>query len=159
MTFRACSSPAPTPVKPQPAPAILSQESVHTKESIHNVVNHSSHKEATIHRSSNHTWSSPDPPAAPAHPPAISSAPRGQASQLRFDPVAPRGSISSPPAPPPPHVPSSAAPIEGGQPLSATVGQQEATGGTTTEVPLASAPVARTLVQIESPGSSVAPAC
>jgi hypothetical protein len=30
MTFRACSSPAPTPVKPQPAPAILSQESVHT---------------------------------------------------------------------------------------------------------------------------------
>jgi hypothetical protein len=24
----------------------------------HNVVNHSSHKEATIHRSSNHTWSS-----------------------------------------------------------------------------------------------------
>jgi hypothetical protein len=25
----------------------------------HNVVNHSSHKEATIHRSSNHTWSSP----------------------------------------------------------------------------------------------------
>jgi cell division protein FtsN len=27
----------------------------------HNVVNHSSHKEATIHRSSNHTWSSPFP--------------------------------------------------------------------------------------------------
>jgi hypothetical protein len=25
----------------------------------HNVVNHSSHKEATLHRSSNHTWSSP----------------------------------------------------------------------------------------------------
>jgi hypothetical protein len=25
----------------------------------HNVVNHSSHQEATIHRSSNHTWSSP----------------------------------------------------------------------------------------------------
>jgi hypothetical protein len=34
MTFRACSSPAPTPVKPQPAPAILSQESVHTTWSI-----------------------------------------------------------------------------------------------------------------------------
>jgi hypothetical protein len=34
MTFRACSSPAPTPVKPQPAPAILSQESVHTMLSI-----------------------------------------------------------------------------------------------------------------------------
>jgi hypothetical protein len=34
MTFRACSSPAPTPVKPQPAPAILSQESVHTTLSI-----------------------------------------------------------------------------------------------------------------------------
>jgi hypothetical protein len=33
-TFRACSSPAPTPVKPQPAPAILSQESVHTTLSI-----------------------------------------------------------------------------------------------------------------------------
>jgi hypothetical protein len=34
MTFRACSSPAPTPVKPQPAPAILSQEAVHTTLSI-----------------------------------------------------------------------------------------------------------------------------
>jgi hypothetical protein len=34
MTFRTCSSPAPTPVKPQPAPAILSQESVHTTLSI-----------------------------------------------------------------------------------------------------------------------------
>jgi hypothetical protein len=34
MTFRACSSPAPTPVKPKPAPAILSQESVHTTLSI-----------------------------------------------------------------------------------------------------------------------------
>jgi hypothetical protein len=33
-TFRACSSPAPTPVKPQPAPAILSLESVHTTLSI-----------------------------------------------------------------------------------------------------------------------------
>jgi hypothetical protein len=29
-TFRAFPSPAPTPVKPQPTPAILSQESVHT---------------------------------------------------------------------------------------------------------------------------------
>jgi hypothetical protein len=29
-TFRSCSSPTPTPVKLQPAPAILSQESVHT---------------------------------------------------------------------------------------------------------------------------------
>jgi hypothetical protein len=34
MTFRACSSPAATPDKPQPAPAILSQESVHTTLSI-----------------------------------------------------------------------------------------------------------------------------
>jgi hypothetical protein len=34
MTFRACSSPAPTPVKAQPAPAILSQESVHQTLSI-----------------------------------------------------------------------------------------------------------------------------
>jgi hypothetical protein len=33
-TFRACSSPAPTLVKPQPAPAILSQESFHTTLSI-----------------------------------------------------------------------------------------------------------------------------
>jgi hypothetical protein len=33
-TFRACPSPAPTPVKLQPAPAILSQESVHTTLSI-----------------------------------------------------------------------------------------------------------------------------
>jgi hypothetical protein len=33
-TFRACSSPAPKPVKSQPAPAILSQESVHTTLSI-----------------------------------------------------------------------------------------------------------------------------
>jgi hypothetical protein len=33
-TFLACSSPAPTLVKPQPAPAILSQESVHTTLSI-----------------------------------------------------------------------------------------------------------------------------
>jgi hypothetical protein len=33
-TFRACSSPAPTRVKPQPAPAILSQESVRTTLSI-----------------------------------------------------------------------------------------------------------------------------
>jgi hypothetical protein len=33
-TFRACSSPAPTPVKPEPAAAILSQESVHTTLSI-----------------------------------------------------------------------------------------------------------------------------
>jgi hypothetical protein len=33
-TFRACSSHAPKPVKPQPAPAILSQELVHTMLSI-----------------------------------------------------------------------------------------------------------------------------
>jgi hypothetical protein len=33
-TFRACSAPAPTLVKPQPAPAILRQESVHTMLSI-----------------------------------------------------------------------------------------------------------------------------
>jgi hypothetical protein len=34
MTFRACSSPAQPPVKSQPAPAILSQELVHTTLSI-----------------------------------------------------------------------------------------------------------------------------
>jgi hypothetical protein len=33
-TFRTCSSPAPTPVKPQHAPALLSQESVHRTLSI-----------------------------------------------------------------------------------------------------------------------------
>jgi hypothetical protein len=33
-TFRTCSSPAPTPVKPQPAPAILSQVLVHITLSI-----------------------------------------------------------------------------------------------------------------------------
>jgi hypothetical protein len=33
-TFRTCSSPAATAVKPQPAPAILSQELVHTTLSI-----------------------------------------------------------------------------------------------------------------------------
>jgi hypothetical protein len=33
-TFHTCSSPAPTPIKPQPVPAILSQESVHTMLSI-----------------------------------------------------------------------------------------------------------------------------
>jgi hypothetical protein len=33
-TFHACSSPAPTPVIPQPAPALLSQESVHSTLSI-----------------------------------------------------------------------------------------------------------------------------
>jgi hypothetical protein len=49
-TFRAYSSPAPTPVKPQSAPAILSQESVHTTLSI----THHTRK-----RCSNHTWSSP----------------------------------------------------------------------------------------------------
>jgi hypothetical protein len=34
MTFRACYSPTPTRIKPQPAPTILSQESVHTTLSI-----------------------------------------------------------------------------------------------------------------------------
>jgi hypothetical protein len=33
-TFHACSSPAPTPIQSQPAPTILSQESVHTTLSI-----------------------------------------------------------------------------------------------------------------------------
>jgi hypothetical protein len=33
-TFRACSSHAPAPIKPQPTPAVLSQELVHTKLSI-----------------------------------------------------------------------------------------------------------------------------
>jgi hypothetical protein len=33
-TFRACSSPAPMQIKPQPTPAILNQESVHTTLSI-----------------------------------------------------------------------------------------------------------------------------
>jgi hypothetical protein len=33
-TFHTCSSPAPAPIKPQPAPALLSQESVHTTLSV-----------------------------------------------------------------------------------------------------------------------------
>jgi hypothetical protein len=47
MTFRACSSPAPTRVKLQPAPAILSQESVHTTLSI---TNHTRKRPSTVPR-------------------------------------------------------------------------------------------------------------
>jgi hypothetical protein len=53
MTFRACSSPAPTPVKPQPAPAIHSQELVHTMLSI----THHTRKRPSIRPRTRH-WSS-----------------------------------------------------------------------------------------------------
>jgi hypothetical protein len=39
----------------------------------HNIVNHSSHKEATIHRSSNHTWSSIPPLMSALTTPAYSN--------------------------------------------------------------------------------------
>jgi hypothetical protein len=57
MTFRACSSPAPTPVKPQPAPAILSQESVHTTFSItHHTRKRPSTGPRTTHGPQSPTW-------------------------------------------------------------------------------------------------------
>jgi hypothetical protein len=46
-TFRACSLPAPTPIKPQPAPTILGQESVHTTLSI---THHTRKQSSTIPR-------------------------------------------------------------------------------------------------------------
>jgi hypothetical protein len=51
-TFRARSSPAPTQIKPQPAPAILGQESVHTTLSI---THHSQERPSTVPRT---LWSS-----------------------------------------------------------------------------------------------------
>jgi hypothetical protein len=56
-TFRACSSPAPTPVKPQSAPAILSQESVHTTLSItHHTRNRPSTGPRTTHAYQSPPW-------------------------------------------------------------------------------------------------------
>jgi hypothetical protein len=50
MTFRTCSAPASTLVKPQPAPAILSQELVHTTLSItHHTRKHPSTGPRTTH--------------------------------------------------------------------------------------------------------------
>jgi hypothetical protein len=60
MTFRACSSLAPTPVKPQPAPAILHQESVHTTLSItHHTRKRPSTDPRTTHGPQNMTPRSP----------------------------------------------------------------------------------------------------
>jgi hypothetical protein len=57
MTFRACCTPAPTPVKPQPAPAILSQESVHTTLSItHHTRKRSSTGPQTTHDPQSPPW-------------------------------------------------------------------------------------------------------
>jgi hypothetical protein len=57
MTFRVCSPPAPTPVKPQPAPAILSQESVHTLFSItHHTRKRPSMGPRTTHGSQSPPW-------------------------------------------------------------------------------------------------------
>jgi hypothetical protein len=55
-TFHACSSPAPTRVKPQPAPAILSQESVHTRLSI---THHTRKRPSTGHRTTHGPQSPP----------------------------------------------------------------------------------------------------
>jgi hypothetical protein len=59
-TFRACSSPAPTRVKSQPAPAILSQGSVHTTLSItHHTRKRPSTSPRTTHGPHLATFSSP----------------------------------------------------------------------------------------------------
>jgi hypothetical protein len=55
-TFRACSSAAPTPIKPQPAPTILSQESVHTMLSI---THHTRKRPSTGPRTTHGTQSPP----------------------------------------------------------------------------------------------------
>jgi hypothetical protein len=55
MTFRTCSSPAPTPVKPQPAPVILSQEFVHTTLSI----THHTRKRPSTSPQTTHGFQSP----------------------------------------------------------------------------------------------------
>jgi hypothetical protein len=78
-TFRACSSPAPTPVKSQPAPAILSQESVHTTLSItYHTRKRPSTRSRTTHGPHPHTM----------------AAPRGSASRTR---LSRRGSTSRSP--------------------------------------------------------------
>jgi hypothetical protein len=59
MTFRACSSPTPTLVKPQPVPVILRQESVHTMLSI-----------------THHTRKRPSTSPRTTHGPQILSSPR-----------------------------------------------------------------------------------
>jgi hypothetical protein len=56
-TFRTCSSPAPTRVKPQPAPGILSQESLHTTLSItHNTRKRPSTGPRTTHGPRSPPW-------------------------------------------------------------------------------------------------------
>jgi hypothetical protein len=56
-TFRACSSPAPTPVKTQPASSILSQESVHTTLSItHHTMRRPSTSPWTTHGPQSPHW-------------------------------------------------------------------------------------------------------
>jgi hypothetical protein len=56
-TFHACSSPAPTPVKPQPSPAILSQESIHTTLSItHHTIKRPSTGPQTTHGPQSPPW-------------------------------------------------------------------------------------------------------
>jgi hypothetical protein len=57
MTFRACSSLVPTPVKLQPAPAILSQELVHTTLSItHHTKKRPSTSPRTTHGPQSPPW-------------------------------------------------------------------------------------------------------
>jgi hypothetical protein len=66
-TFRACSSPAPTPVKPQRALAILSEESVHTTLSItHRTRKRRSTRKARTPQEASHDAFSRHPPPTPA---------------------------------------------------------------------------------------------
>jgi hypothetical protein len=62
--FHACSSPAPAPVKPQPTPAILSQEPVHT---VMSITHHTRKRPSTGPRTTHgpHEGESPPPPRGP----------------------------------------------------------------------------------------------
>jgi hypothetical protein len=72
-TFHACSSPALTPVKPQPTPAILSQESVHTTLSItHHTRKRPSTGPRTTHGPQWSVWIFPHKKCAP-HPDKVCS--------------------------------------------------------------------------------------
>jgi hypothetical protein len=78
-TFRTCSSPAPTQVKPQPAPAILSQESVHTMLSItHHTRKRPSTGPRTTHGPQFHATLIASGPARLVVPPPDFCRPRGE---------------------------------------------------------------------------------
>jgi hypothetical protein len=100
-TFRTCSSPAPTRVKPQPTPAILSQESVHRTLSI---THHTRKRPSTGPR----TTHGPQPPESdPGTRRCLARTPRrpppGYLSRVApLGPPHPCPSHPSPCAPPPP---------------------------------------------------------